>query len=876
MQLRSGGAFVDILPRLSKGFEAAVQQEVDGPLSRVGQRASKLGGTLTKSLTLPILGAAAAMGGGLVAAGQQLDKALDNIAIKTGATGERLESLSGSFRNVAKTVPNDMAQVSDAVSELHARTGLTGPGLEDLATRMLTLSRITGSDLNASIEQSTRLFGDWSIQTGQQGESLDFLLAVSQKTGTGIGQLQERLVQFGAPLRQLGFSMEESASLLAKFEKEGVNTELVMGSMRVALGKMARAGEEPVETFRRVTSEIAAAGDAGKANALALDLFGARAGPDMAAAIREGRFELGSFIDDLGDTDGAIGRTSAQTDGWNETWGRLKNSIVLAVEPLATKLFAALDKLVPKLAPVVDGIVKLIDAFMGLDPQLQIVIAGTIAAVAAAGPLLVVIGALASPVGLVALALGGLAAALITAYKRSETFRDVVDKVLSWLKGDGIALVRQFADYITDRFDDLRRWIDKIMPAIKEAIGHVLTVITFLWDAFGDDLMRIASAAFDTLRTIVESGIRLVKSVIETVLALINGDWGKAWDGIKGILSAVWDAMKALVQLQLDLVKGIIGGALSVLEGLWSAAWGKLGELLGAAWDGIKDVLRGGVRFLLDMVLLLAEKVFDGAAVAFGWVPGLGPKLKQAAKDVERFRDDVNEALSGIKDKKVTVTADLAMSSAFQEHRRRERQGDGEGIEPSRSLGSGFRSAIAYLQSTGIPHQVTSTLRPGARTVGGNLSLHAIGKAVDFAGPNMMSIARAFLPVAGSLKELIHTPMGFGIKNGQRVPLSAFGPKVNAMHYNHVHVGTYEDGGLVRHRSFVVGEDGPELLNTGMRAHVTSRPNLEAMLAGAMDGKAPSGRSGPLVNIEHAVFDDEVDIDMLGRRLDFVARPGGF
>jgi hypothetical protein len=48
----------------------------------------------------------------------------------------------------------------------------------------------------------------------------------------------------------------------------------------------------------------------------------------------------------------------------------------------------------------------------------------------------------------------------------------------------------------------------------------------------------------------------------------------------------------------------------------------------------------------------------------------------------------------------------------------------------------------------------------------------------------MMAFARFLASSYGSnLKELIYTPLGFSIKNGQRVP-----PYARAGHYNHVHV----------------------------------------------------------------------------------------
>jgi len=100
---------------------------------------------------------------------------------------------------------------------------------------------------------------------------------------------------------------------------------------------------------------------------------------------------------------------------------------------------------------------------------------------------------------------------------------------------------------------------------------------------------------------------------------------------------------------------------------------------------------------------------------------------------------------------------------------------------------------IAYGVSTGIPMKVTSTLRPYAVTISGNLSLHGAGLAVDFAGmvPSIDSDAlahvfHAFLPVEKHLAELIYAgpQTAFNIKNGRRV-----GKYAQSIHHNHVHVG---------------------------------------------------------------------------------------
>lgn len=102
---------------------------------------------------------------------------------------------------------------------------------------------------------------------------------------------------------------------------------------------------------------------------------------------------------------------------------------------------------------------------------------------------------------------------------------------------------------------------------------------------------------------------------------------------------------------------------------------------------------------------------------------------------------------------------------------------------------------------------MTSWFRPGDK------GMHGAGRAMDFSNgvstPQQMEFAQAMAAQYGtSLKELIYTPLGFGIKDGTRVPLSYWGARTNAMHYNHVHVAFangLEDGKMFSNKSAAGG-----------------------------------------------------------------------
>lgn len=322
-----GGA--DVLVKIG-GDISEFQNSLGGLLSEVQGSIAKLN-PVVALVSAAVLG----IGASAVHVAEEYEKASNIIHVGTNAVGEALKGLEEDFRQVFLDVPQDAATVAQAIADINTRLGLTGKPLQDLTKQFLDLADLTGGDVSQSIREVTRLFGDWGVATADQSKTLDFLYRVSQNTGISVETLSAQMVQFGAPLRQMGFDMETAALTLAKFETEGVNAELVMGSLRIALTKMAKEGvQDSGAALEQLTQKIKDAGSAGEANAIAVQVFGARAGPDMAAAIREGRFEISEMVDALGDYEGAIEKSDAQTETLGERFGILWKHVQDLLEPI--------------------------------------------------------------------------------------------------------------------------------------------------------------------------------------------------------------------------------------------------------------------------------------------------------------------------------------------------------------------------------------------------------------------------------------------------------------------------------------------------------------------------------------------------------------
>lgn len=474
--------------------------EAMGEIGGMSGKLAGVGSALTGALTVPLT----AIGGAAFAAAAALDGAFDGIRTKTGQTGENLDQLKESFRNVFANVPDAADTVSQAIGELNARTGQMGPGLEQLAKQTLDLARVTGEQLGPMIGATTRLFGDWSVEISKQAPAMDTLYKVAQMTGTSVTTLAEKMVYAGAPLRQLGFDMDTAAVMIGKFEKEGVNTEIVLGAMKTALGKFGAAGKEPVEAFKQLVEGIKNS-DVATGNLMAKQATNVKVFADFAAAVREGRLDLDEMTKTMQTSKETIAASVADTQDFAEAWSIFKNKLMLALEPLGGILFNALNTLTTLMEPALGVVMAMGKAFAELSPTTQTVVVAIAALAAAAGPVLVAFGAMAASISAISAAIGilmgpaFLAGALVAIKAVAIAAAAAAAAFLAWKIGEWLyqfGPVKTVIDAIGSAISSMLGWIAKL-----PGVSSVVSAMSGAWDSVKNAIGGATSKISDASRT---------------------------------------------------------------------------------------------------------------------------------------------------------------------------------------------------------------------------------------------------------------------------------------------------------------------------------------------------------------------------------------
>lgn len=403
-------------------------EEFGNKITNISNKIDKMGTTLTTRLTLPIVGITTTA----IASMDAVDEGLDTIATKTGATGSAAKELQQIYKEVASEVPGDFGDIGAAIGEINTRLDLTGDKLKTASIDFLKFAKVNGVDVNTSVQLVTRAMGDAGIEADKYSELLDMLTVAGQKSGISIESLTTNLAKYGAPMRALGIDTKNAIAMFAGWEKAGVNTEIAFSGMKKAISNWGAAGKDSTKEFSKTLNEIAKCPTIAKATTKAIEVFGAKAGPDLADAIKGGRFEFEKYIEALDNGTGTIENTYGQiVDEVDDAQLAMQNAKI-AMHDAGEVAAKSLGPILLDLSKQFKGLMERFDKLSDKEKK-QILNMGLM--VASIGPAIKITSTLGKTVGTVTKGVGTFLQAIAVAKNNSIATSESVNKLAIVVKG---------------------------------------------------------------------------------------------------------------------------------------------------------------------------------------------------------------------------------------------------------------------------------------------------------------------------------------------------------------------------------------------------------------------------------------------------------
>ena len=584
-------------------------------------------GNLASGAVTAIINKLGELAGAVKDAYLEFDSGRDAVVKATGATGEAADELAKSMTNVSRKVKGDFATIGSAVGEVNTRFGYTGEELENTTEQFMKFAEITGMDATKAVQTVSKAMNNAGIDSSKYSEVLDEIAIAAQASGISAEKLTENLTKYGSQTRAAGLNTKESIALFAQFEKSGVNAEMALGGLKTAVKTWSDEGKNSRIEFQRTIQDIKDSPNVLEATQKAIDVFGSKAGTELADAIHSGRFEYSEFLDIVKGSEGTVSATYDETQsGFDKAALAVQNMKTTAaeladgllqkyspqIEEAIQKVTDLIDEYAPKVEDGIDwmtehlpeieaGIVGIGVAFAtwkvaGIISAVTAALAGMSAAevVAAAKTWLLNTALLANPIGLVVAAIAALVAAFVVLWNKSDKFREF------WIN----------------------LW-DKIKTSAAVVIEFIKIAFSETWDKI-KKVWNVAAKYFEG----VWKAIKLVFSVVKSVL---TGNFSDAWDGIKAIWSIVsgWfndNVVKPVQNFFSGMWDNVKKGASDAWNGItetfahvadwfhekFSAAWQRVKDVFstgGQIFDGIKEGITNAFKSVVNAIIRGINKI---------------------------------------------------------------------------------------------------------------------------------------------------------------------------------------------------------------------------------------------------------------------------
>lgn len=309
-------------------------------LAKFGKLATDVGASLTKAITLPIVG----IGISALKASGEFESAMLRVTAKLGLTGEASGEATAKLEALALKLGADTvfsAGEAAAAMENLVAAGFNVEQVMSVLPAVLALAATENMGLQESATLVTAALKGYGFEAGDAARVVDILAKASIDSASSAGDLGAALVKVGPVASGFKLDFNEIISILALMADAGINGAAAGTALSGAIGKLAkpvgdgataikemnlRIFDSPgvMRPMKEILAEIAGTADPAST---ALRIFGLESGPEMIAAMNQGIPKIKEFergLDDAGGTAERVGK--AQMGGFMGALEALKGS----------------------------------------------------------------------------------------------------------------------------------------------------------------------------------------------------------------------------------------------------------------------------------------------------------------------------------------------------------------------------------------------------------------------------------------------------------------------------------------------------------------------------------------------------------------------
>ena len=186
----------------------------------------------------------------------------------------------------------------------------------------------------------------------------------------------------------------------------------------------------------------------------------------------------------------------------------------------------------------------------------------------------------ANPLGIVALAVTALVAAVVYLWNTNDGFREAVTSAWEAIKSTAETVFNAVAGFFTET----------IPNAIESALGYFDNLMNGSTEDM-NAIETVVSTVLNNVKTIFSTVFSAIQSIVNAVMSALSGDWSGALESMKTAATTIWDGIKTVFQNKIDAAKQIVSSALDTIKGYFTDKLTAAKNTVTNIFDSIKTAI---------------------------------------------------------------------------------------------------------------------------------------------------------------------------------------------------------------------------------------------------------------------------------------------